>query len=147
MSDQNETEASACQLLYASVLEKGMYLGLCIMFITFVLYLLGIISPVIPMADLPQYWSLNVTDYLNAVEKDYLHLGHTVTGWSWLTLVGYGDFLNFIGIAILSLVTIVCYIVIIPVLWVDKDKLFTFIAIAEVVVLVLAASGFLEGGH
>ncbi len=147
MSTQVTKEASPEQTLYASVLEKGMLLGLGVMFITFILYVSGIITPAVPLDKLPEYWNMNVTDYLNAIETDYLHLGHTVTGWTWTGLLGYGDFLNFIGIAILSLITIICYIVIVPTLWKNNDRVYAFIAIIEVIVLALAASGILKGGH
>jgi len=45
-------------------------------------------------------------------------------------------------------VTTVCYVRIIPILFRKKDVAFGIIAIIEVVVLVLAASGLLKsGGH
>jgi hypothetical protein len=61
-------------------------------------------------------------------------------------MVGKGDFLNFIGIAFLSGVTILCYMVIIPIFFRKKDTVYGIIAIIEVAVLVLAASGLLRGG-
>ena len=69
-------------------------------------------------------------------------------GWSWLHLLNKGDFLNFVGIAFLSGVSIICYLAIIPSLFRKKDTIYAMLAIAEVLVLVLAASGVLKaGGH
>ena len=49
MSDQNiKIEATEEQLLYAGILEKGMLVGLVLMFITFGLYMTGIMPSVIP---------------------------------------------------------------------------------------------------
>jgi hypothetical protein len=62
-------------------------------------------------------------------------------------MLRYGDFLNFIGIAMLAGVTIVCYAAIIPMLLKRKDKVYALLALLEVVVLVLAASGVVSGGH
>ena len=65
-----------------------------------------------------------------------------------LPLVGNGDYLNFIPIAILSGLTILCFLVILPILVKKKDTPYVVIAIAEVLVLALAASGLLKvGGH
>ncbi len=70
------------------------------------------------------------------------------TGWNWVGLVGKGDYLNFVGIAMLSGLTILCYLVILPILFRKKDTAYAIIAIAEVLVLSLAASGLLKvGGH
>ncbi len=78
----------------------------------------------------------------------YLAATHIHTGWSWLDMLGKGDFLNFVGIAFLAGVTIVCNLRIIPILLKKKDIVYAILAILEVLVLTLAASGILKaGGH
>ena len=62
-------------------------------------------------------------------------------------MLGYGDFINFVGIVILAGITIVCYIAIIPTLLRDNDKVYAGLALVEAVVLGLAASGILAVGH
>jgi hypothetical protein len=74
-------------------------------------------------------------------------MAHPPTGWTWLKLIGKSDFLNFLPIAILSGVTILCYGVIVPVFQKKRDKAYMIMSIAEVVILTLAASGFLAAGH
>jgi len=134
-----KTEISE-QIAYAKILDKGMKIGIVILFITFIIYLTGILTPYIPVKELPQYWSLSVHEYLEATGIQ--------AGWSWLHRLNRGDFLNFVGIAFLSGVTIVCYLRILPILFRKKDTAFAVIAILEVLVLVLAASGLLKaGGH
>ncbi|HDM09579.1 MAG TPA: DUF1634 domain-containing protein, partial [Desulfobacteraceae bacterium] len=93
-----DLKAGPEQLIYASILEKGMLVGLVILFITFIIYAFGIMKPYIPLDQISQYWSMNV--------HDYLHHAKIEGGWSWVRMLGYGDFLNFIGIAILAGVTI-----------------------------------------
>ena len=44
----NQQGASEEMILYARVLERGMYAGLILMFVTFFIYLFGIIDPLIP---------------------------------------------------------------------------------------------------
>ena len=128
------------QLAYATILDKGMKIGLLMLVISFIIYVTGILTPYIPVNDLPKYWGLSVHKYLEVTGIQ--------PGWTWLRLLGKGDFLNFVGIAFLAGVTAVCYVRIIPILFRKKDIAFGVIAILEVIVLVLAASGLLKsGGH
>jgi hypothetical protein len=127
------------QLRYAGVLEKGMYTGLACLFITFAIYVSGILGPYIPFEELPEHWTKNVHEYLAAAEIE--------AGWGWVSMLRYGDFLNFIGIAILAGVTVFCYAAIIPLLLKRKDIIYAFVALLEVVVLAVAASGIIAVGH
>lgn len=133
-------KATEEQLAYANLLDKGMKVGLIILTIFFVIYLFGILSPYLPVKELPNYWSMSVHDYL---EHTGIH-----PGWTWLNLIGKGDFLNFIGITFLAAVTVICYLRIVPILFKNKDTVYGILALLEVLVLVLAASGILKaGGH
>jgi hypothetical protein len=76
------------------------------------------------------------------------HEQHVLSGWAWATLLGYSDFLNFLPVAILAGITIMCYIVVIPGFFARGDMAMAIIAVVEVAILVLAASGVLRvGGH
>ena len=138
--EKRTTAASEEQIAYAKVLNFLMFLGLAIMVVTFIIYMSGILSSFIPPQEIPKYWGMK--------SKDLIHSLHTPTGWGWLAMVGKGDYLNFIGIALLAGLTIVCYLVILPILARKKDIPYVVIAIIEVAVLTLAASGILKsGGH
>ena len=133
-------QATPEQLLYAKLLEKGMYIGLLILLITFGLYAFGIMDPYIPLDKISDYWTMNV--------NDYLHHANIKPGWAWTGMLQYGDFVNFIGIAMLAGVTILCYAAIVPTLWKNNDKVYAVLAILEVIILSVAASGILgAGGH
>jgi len=136
---QPSIEAGPEQILYAKILQKGMYLGMAILFITFGIYTFGIMKPYIPLDKISTYWSMNV--------NEYLHEANIKGGWSWLSMLKYGDFINFIGIAILAGVTIICYAAIIPILLKNKDRVYAVAALLEVLILSLAASGILAVGH
>ncbi len=140
-------KATEEQLLYANILEKGMLIGLALMFITFPLYVLNIMTAAVPLSEISSYWNQPVHEYLVAINNNFLHLEHLPTGWSWLKLLGKGDFLNFVPIALLSGVTIVCYLVIVPGLFRRGDKAYAIMALAEAAILTLAASGLLTVGH
>lgn len=140
-------KASEEQLLYANILEKGMFFGLLLMFITFPIYVFGIIKSAIPVDQIANYWNQPVHEYLQAINQNFLHLETLPTGWSWITLIGNADFLNFVPIVILSGVTIVCYAAVVPGMFRRGDKAYAIMCIVEVVILSLAASGLLAVGH
>ena len=128
------------QLFYARVLAIGMYVGLVCLLVTFVIYISGVMQPYIPVDELPRYWQGNVHDYLRDAKIE--------PGWGWVAMVGYGDFLNFIGIALLAGVTVICYLAIVPMLLRKRDYIYALLALLEVLVLLSAASGFIStGGH
>jgi hypothetical protein len=133
-------QATEEQILYANILNKGMIVGLIGLVVTFIIYGAGILKPVIPLEEVQNYWVMPVADYL---EQTGIH-----AGWAWLGNLGKGDMLNFLPIAFLSLLTIICYLAIIPGFMKKKDTAYVVLAIVEVVVLVVAASGILgSGGH
>ena len=133
-------QATEEQILYANILNKGMLVGLLGLVVTFIIYGAGILKPVIPLEQVQNYWVMPVADYL--------HQSGIHAGWAWLGKLGYGDMLNFVPIAFLSLLTIVCYLAILPGLIRKKDTAYVVLAIVEVIVLTVAASGILgSGGH
>jgi len=134
----NDIHASEEQTAYADLLFYGSWLGLAIMIATYSLYVSGILAPHVPLDQMPDLWNKPVTHYLE--------VAHVPTGWGWVSLLGTGDFINFIGIVLLAGLTIVCYLRTIPVLLRKGDKVMTYIAIAETLVLLFAASGIVGGG-
>lgn len=135
------------QLLYASILEIGVYVGLVILIVTFALYSFSIVPPSVPLHELPNYWTLSVHEYLETMNVQHLHHEHIITGWQWISVVGKGDYLNYIGIVLLAGVSGVCFLGIIPTLLRKHDRVYATMAALEVLVLALAASGLLDVGH
>jgi hypothetical protein len=127
------------QIRYAGVLEKGMYVGLLCLFVTFAVYVSGIMKPYIPLGELPGHWSKPVHEYLPEAGID--------PGWGWVKKLGYGDFVNFTGIVILGGTTVVCFLAIVPLLLKERDFLYAALALLEALVLVVAASGIIAVGH
>ena len=137
---KNDIKASPAQLRYADTLFYGALLGFVIMLITYALYIFGILTPQIPLDEMPRLWSQSAAEYRAA--------GNIPQGWGWLALVGKGDICNFIGIAFLAALTIICFVQLAIGLARQKQWILTVIAVLEVLVLSLAASGILvAGGH
>lgn len=136
----NKIMATEEQITYAKLLDKGMKIGLLLLIVTFIVYMTGILTPYIPLKEVSKYWGMSVHEYLEVTGIQ--------PGWAWLGMLGKGDFLNFMGIAFLAGVTVLCYIRITPILFRKKDMVYGVLAIIEVLVLALAASGILKsGGH
>jgi len=127
--------ASREQILYANILNAGMLIGLVSLIIIFILYVSGVLSPLIPLEEVQTYWILSVHKYLESSGIE--------AGWAWFGELQYGDMLNYIPIAFLSLLTIICYLSLIPGLIRKRDTTYTVIAIVEIIVLLVAASGIL----
>ncbi|MEE9121683.1 MAG: DUF1634 domain-containing protein [Syntrophobacteria bacterium] len=128
------------QIAYANLLFYGSWAAIAILLITFFVYVTGVLDSYIPINEISQYWTMPVSQYVQEA--------NVPTGWGWVTLLGKGDFLNFIGIVLLAGMTIVCYIVILPYYFKQKDIAFVVLIILEVLVLCLGASGLLgTGGH
>ena len=147
MTTKNAPASLEEQMLYAAWLKKGMMVGLVLLVISFALYLFGILAPVVPLEQLDSYWMLPAADYVAAVNRDFLQIEKPLIGWAWLKLISKGDFLNFLPIAILSGTTILCYLTTVPVFWKKGDRAYLIMSIAEVLILILAASGLLTAGH
>lgn len=139
-TEQHNVQASPEQVTYANILFYGAWAGIFLMIFTYLIYISGLMTPHIPLHEVSNYWGMSA--------DQYLHEANVEAGWGWATLLGKGDFLNFLGIAFLGILTIVGYLTLISAYIKKNDKAYSIIAILEVLVLALAASGILgSGGH
>lgn len=136
---ENTQRQKAEAALYATVLDWGSRLGLLFLILGFAAYMLGLTTPLVSLQDLPQLWNQPVAVYLAKTG--------TPTGWGWLAMLGKGDMLNLLGIAILAGCSIPPLLGLIPLYLKRRDYAYVGICAAIVLVLVLAASGILTGGH
>lgn len=128
------------RIAYANTLNIGVKTGLAVLVVTFLIYISNALAPIIPFSELSARWKLPVHEFIEKTGSP--------SGWGWVWRLNRGDALNFFAVAWLSSVTVVCYLRIIPILARKKDTIYLVIALLEVVVMVLAASGILHaGGH
>lgn len=128
------------QITYANLLFIGAWAGILLMLITYFIYITGIISPHVDIAVIIQNWDKGV--------DEYLQITRTPHGWGWLRLLHKADFLNFIGVVLLAVLTIICYLCLIAGYKKRKDRIYLLICLFEIAVLAAAASGILgTGGH
>jgi hypothetical protein len=140
MNSQNRDacKPSQEQIIYANLLVIGVWLGLLTLTVTYVIYLTGILTPHIDISVIPTLWGKGVTEYLE--------ITHSPHGWGWTSLLNKGDFLNYLGFAFLALMTVFCFFVLLRGYIRQKNWIYAIIALLEILVLSLAASGLLGGG-
>jgi hypothetical protein len=127
------------QIVYARWLDWGTRIGLMLLVGTFVAYVLGLSAPHVPFDQLARFWSLPVDQYRAAAAVP--------DGWGWLALASRSDYMNYLGIAFLGLVTIACYLRALPGFLARRDRVYALIAAVEIAVLATAAAGVLGGAH
>jgi hypothetical protein len=123
--------------LYARWLDRATKAGFAISLAAFLLYVGGVVPAFVPPAELPRYWALPVDRFIAATGAPQQ--------WAWLPLLGYSDVLNLAAVALLALVTPLCYARLLPLLAAQREWLQLVLACAQVLVLVIAASGLLAG--
>ncbi len=135
----NATRPSEEQLKYASILQVVSLGGLAILILGFLVYVFGVLPNIVPVSKIPEYWGLRVHEF---TEKTGMP-----TGWKWFVLMNHGDMLSFLGIALLAAASVVCMVGVLPAFIKKKDTSYVVILLIQIVVLVLAASGLITGGH
>jgi len=121
--------------LYARWLDVGVRLALAALVLGFGLYVFGVLEALVPPQELLRFWHLPAEHYVAATGAP--------TGWRWLAMLAKGDYLNFVGIALLAGITLACYARIIPPLAARGERLQAALAAAQLLVLVAALSGVL----
>lgn len=127
------------QEAYAFWLNAGARLGLALLAITFVAYVSGLAEAQVPIEKLPSLWALSAEEFRNATGGPL--------GWEWVLLLGRGDYLTYLGIAVLGLANLACFLRVAPALAARGERLYAAIAFTQIFVLALAASGMLSGSH
>jgi hypothetical protein len=127
------------QLRYATWLDWGTRVGLVVLLASFAAYVLGLAESHVPVSRLPELW-------VHPVGR-FLELTNSPTGWGWLALIHRGDIAGLLGIAILAGSSVACLLALVPLYLARGDKAFAAVCLAEVAVVLLAASGWLSGGH
>jgi len=125
--------------LYARWLGAATLIAFAAALVAFVLYMGGVLPPFVPLEALPALWQLPVGEYL-------ARTGAPV-GWGWLRLLPYADYLSLGCVALIAAVTLVCYLAVLPMLLRLEERVQAALVAAQIIVLLLAASGALAAGH
>jgi hypothetical protein len=127
------------QLIYARWLGVAARLALTVLIASFGVYVIGVPEPLVSVGALPELWRLPAHEFIAATGAP--------TGWGWLVLLGKSDYLNMAGVALLGAVSIVCYTRITVYYARRGETGLVWLALAQVLVLLAAASGLATGMH
>ena len=114
---------------YARWLDRMVRVAFVLTTAAFAVYFFGVLPAYVPLDTLPSLWRLPLTQYLER--------SGAPVGWAWLPLVGRADYLNLAAVTSFALMTLVCYLRVIPLL----PRLQAAFAFAQVLVLLAAISG------
>jgi hypothetical protein len=127
------------QRTYARWLEAASTLAFGAALLAFVVYASGLLPAFVPLEELPALWHLSADQYLARTGAP--------ARWGWLELLAFSDYLSLACIALIGLVTLLCYLATLPLLLRLGERLQAALTLAQLLVLLLAASGLLAGGH
>tara|TARA_B100000315_G_C14258634_1_gene443093 strand:- start:21 stop:470 length:450 start_codon:yes stop_codon:yes gene_type:complete len=139
MENTSAFENASEQQLYAKIVYHMNHLGLFALVAGFALYLTGMLTPHVPLEDLPQYWSLPLEQYLEKTGA--------LTGWQWISELGYGDVAPLLGVAVLASITLVCYLVLFFQFLQRGIKPLVVITVIELFFMLLSASNLIQISH
>ena len=131
-----KAHASILQLRYARILSYGVRAAFAVMVVTFALYVFDIVPPHVSMSQL--------VTYLHEPAEAYTEGADVPQNWGWVLLLPASDFLNFIGIILLTALTIIAILILLPSFIKRKDWAYAVIVTVELLVLLTAASGLLN---
>ena len=115
--------------VYARWLDRMVRVAFVLTASVFALYVFGALRPYVPLETLPSLWGLPLAQYLER--------SGAPVGWAWLPLIGRADYLSLAAVALFALMTLVCYLRVIPLL----PRLQAAFALAQVLGLLAAISG------
>ncbi len=127
------------QKVYAEVMDLTTKIGIILLIVTFTIYILNILPQNIPVSEIHNYWTMSL--------HQYLKITHTPIGWGWVTLLGKGDFVSYLGIVFLGCVSLLCYIRILRLFIKNKNYIYIAISSAEIIILLLSISGIIIVGR
>jgi hypothetical protein len=136
---RGEEHEERVQQLYARWLDGATRMAFAAVLLAFLTYVTGVLPPFVPLDALPALWGLPVDEYLQKTGD--------LPGWGWLRLLGFSDHLSLASVALIGLVTLLCYLRILPLLLRLGERLQAVLVLAQILVLLTAASGLLAGRH
>lgn len=125
--------------IYARWLDVCARVGLGGLVLAFAAYVVGALEAHVPHEALPELWKLPLEAFRARTGAP--------AGWDWLAHLGKGDYLSLAGVALLAAATLVCYVRIAVALFASGARAHAWIALAQIVVLLAAASGLIGAGH
>ena len=126
-------------LAYARVIAPGVVATLTLLVATFAIYVSGAGQADVPPEKMQKLWSKPCAEYRRTVGID--------AGWAWVRHADKADYTNYLGICLLAGLVALGYLCILPVFLRKRQWPLALIALAQLLVLLVAASGVLLAGR
>ena len=127
------------QHLYANTLHWIAIIGFIFLVLSFIIYVLGILPPLVEPSTIPDMWHLPA--------DEYVELNRLSTGWDWVDTIAHGDIIAMSSLFFLATGTIICFAVILVMFIKRRIWPYAIFTAAEIIVLLLAAGGIVTGSH
>ena len=127
------------QIVFARNLRWVSVTGLIIITASFVLYILNLLPPRVPLETVTQNWHLSSREFIEKLEFE--------NGWNWIRYLSYSDILCFASIVFMAFGTPVSLVAVSGVFFIQGDRHYGVIAFLQFLVLCFAASGVVGFGH
>jgi len=137
--DDSAARVPVEQRRYARLLDGAAKCGSVLLVAGFFAYVLGWVPAHVPVDQLAGLWSLPL--------HEYLHATGTPSGWGWIVHLPKGEFASLAGTEILAGCSLLCLLAIIPIYARRGDRVYAALCVAQIALLLLAASGVLTTVH
>lgn len=133
------SKAPAEALRFALWLEWGTRIGMVVMVVSFVAYLSGWWPARIAPAELERWWGMPLAQFIEHTRAP--------TGWQWLYALHHAENSAVFGVAVLASCAVPALLALVPLFHSRGDRRYVLLSLAVALVLVVAASGLVSGGH
>ncbi len=118
-------------LRYGRIMGNGMRVIFWLMIIVFAVYIGGLVPGRISFKNLPQYWGLPASQYVEQTGMP--------TGWSWADQLHYSDVMTYIPAVLLAGLSMVCVAAIMPIYARRGERAMVVILLLQLLVMLSAA--------
>lgn len=137
MKNGENRYASDTQLVLAKLYRLVSIIGLSLIAAAFVPYVSGILETSIPVQEVSAHWHLDAQSYAESTG--------TPVGWAFIKALSHGDSLSFGSLVFMGVAVIVCLAVMVFAFLRKRKPEFAIIALLQIVILVIAATGIASG--
>jgi hypothetical protein len=137
MRPTNGSDPTELEPLYGRILHRLVLAGFLFLFVAFVLYAFGILPSYMEAHRVPEVWAMPADEAAAETQRPAF--------WAWVTNLGRGDLLSLGSLAVLSATTPVGFLILFVLLLRRRDTAYAVMVLAQVAVLLIAASGVI--GH
>lgn len=128
------------EVRYIRGLRIGVRVALAMLVVVFCIYVFGILSPHVPLDELPKYWGKPVSEFVSDPPG-------MPSGWQWTSRLHESDVVSMLPAVFLASLAGLCLLSILPIAARRGDRALVILIVLQVMVLVIAALPGVGGSH